>query len=48
MTNLDTTLKLAIETYAELSGMTFGDVANECLKEGHIKNSVIMLMVMAG
>lgn len=38
------TLKLAIETYAGLSGMTFDEVLNECKKDGTIKNSVQLLM----
>lgn len=41
MTN---TLKLAIETYADLSGMSFNEVLNECKKDGSIKNSVQLLM----
>lgn len=37
-------MKLAIETYSELSGMAINDVKAECLKDTPVRKSVMMLM----
>lgn len=44
---MDTTMKLAIEAYCELSGMNFKEVAEKCLVEGPVQRSVMMLMFAA-
>ena len=42
---METTMKLAIETYAELTNRTFQDVVNECNSGNKtIIESVMMLM----
>lgn len=42
--NMETPMKLAIETYSELSGMAIDDVKAECLKDTPVRKSVTMLM----
>lgn len=44
---MQTTMTLAIETYANLSGMTFQEVAKAALTDGPVQNSVMMLMFAA-
>jgi hypothetical protein len=44
---MQTTMTLAIETYANLSGMTFDEVAKAALTDGPVQNSVMMLMFVA-
>lgn len=38
------TMTLAIETYANLSGMSFNEVAKAAMVDGPIQNSIMMLM----
>ena len=48
MSNFDKQLTVAIETYSELSGMTFNEVADKCTnQEGPVYRSVSMIMFMA-
>jgi len=41
---MTTAINEAIKAYSELSGLTFKEVAAQCLVEGPIKNSVMMLV----
>lgn len=48
MDNLYNAMVMAIEVYAEISGMTFEDVAHECKKmNGPVYRSVLKMVVMA-
>jgi len=48
MSNFDKQLKTAIETYSELSGMTFSEVSKKCTNtESSVYRSVSMIMFMA-
>mgnify|MGYP003405245036 FL=1 len=44
---MNTTLKLAIETYSELTGMTFDDIKNEMMNNecGDVYRRVVLLML---
>ena len=46
---MNTTLKLAIETYSELTGMSFDDIKNEMMNNecGEIYRRVVLLMLSA-
>lgn len=48
MTNFDEVLKAAIETYAEISGMSIKDIVNECSDfESQTAKNVQLLMFAA-
>jgi hypothetical protein len=44
---MNTTLKLAIETYSELTGMSFDDIKNEMMNNecGDVYRRVVLLML---
>ena len=41
---MTTAINEAIKAYSELSGMSFKEVAKQCLMDGPVKNSVMMLV----
>ena len=45
--DMNTTLKLAIETYSELTGMSFDDIKNEMMNNecGDVYRRVVLLML---
>ncbi len=45
--DMNTTLKLAIETYSELTGMSFDDIKNEMINNecGDVYRRVVLLML---
>ena len=46
-TQMDNATRNAVEVYAEFSGMTKDNVVKECLVDGPIQRSVMMLMFAA-